>query len=302
MSAVARTGRALREKPWLWLLPLIIIVGIFYLYPVLDVIRLSFTNAHLLRPQYIYTLRTYERLFVSPGFMHMMRVTFIFVFASVVFQLLLGLVIALAVQAGIKRGLRGTVLTRTVVLVSWVIPGIVIGLIWRLLLSTSSFGIINYILYLIGLERVPFLYVPGLALFSVTLANIWRGTAFSMLLQYAGLQRIPEEFYEAATVDGAGTWQQFRFITMPQLRPILFLNLVLITIYTFNTFDMIMSLTMGGPGRSTEVISLYAYTTIWRQLNLSGGAAIAVFLLAINVITTLVYYLLHRIGAEQEVE
>lgn len=94
---------------------------------------------------------------------------------------------------------------------------------------------------------IPFLSEPGLALWSVTLANVWRGTAFSMILQYAGLQSISAELYEAAQVDGASPLQQFRYVTLPQLRPHLTINLILSTIATFNTFDMILPLTGGGP-------------------------------------------------------
>ena len=121
------------------------------------------------------------------------------------------------------------------------------------------------------------------------LANVWRGTAFSMILLYAGLLVIPRSLYEAAEVDGATALKQFWYITLPQLRPILLVNTILISIFTLNTFDLILPLTGGGPGRATEVLALYAYNTVFRNFDLSNGAVLAVLLLLISVVFTFFY-------------
>jgi multiple sugar transport system permease protein len=115
-----------------------------------------------------------------------------------------------------------------------------------------------------------------------------------MILQYAGLQSIPDELYEAAEVDGANALQSFWHITIPQLRPILMINIILITIQTLNTFDMILPLTGGGPGQATEVLSLRAYNVIFREFSLSEGAVLAVIMLAIAMVLTLAYRRLLR--------
>jgi multiple sugar transport system permease protein len=129
---------------------------------------------------------------------------------------------------------------------------------------------------------------------SIIIANVWRGTAFSMILQYAGLQSIPDEIYEAAEVDGASTLQSFWYITIPQLRPILMINIILITISTLNTFDMILPLTGGGPGQATEVLALHTYNVIFREYSLAGGAVLAVIMLFISLGLTLAYRRLLR--------
>ena len=121
------------------------------------------------------------------------------------------------------------------------------------------------------------------------IANVWRGTAFSMILLYAGLLVIPRSLYEAAAVDGATALRQFRYITLPQLRPILLINTILIRIFTLNTFDLILPLTGGGPGRATEVLALYAYNTVFRNFDLSNGAVLAVILLLISLVFTFFY-------------
>jgi multiple sugar transport system permease protein len=266
-----------------WLLPQAALLLAFYAYPVLDVFRLSFTNANLLAPGYRYGLGAYAAVLGQPEFAATLRVTGIFVAASVIAQLALGFAIALLIHAGTRAGVAGTVATRTVVLTAWAIPGVLIGVVWRILLSEGSYGIVNYALSRAGVGPVRFLSDPSLALLSIIVANVWRGTAFSMILQYAGLQTIAPELYEAAAVDGAGPARQLTHITLPAMRPILFINLVLITVATLNTFDMVLALTGGGPGRSTEVVALAVYTTIFHEFSLGRGAALAVILLLINL-------------------
>jgi len=244
---------------------------------------LSFTNANLLAPGYRYGFGAYAAVLGQPEFAATLRITGIFVTASVAAQLGLGFAIALLIHAGTRAGVAGTVATRTVVLTAWAIPGVLIGVVWRILLSEGSYGIVNYALSRAGLGPIRFLSDPSLALLSIIVANVWRGTAFSMILQYAGLQTIPPELYEAAAVDGAGPARQLTHVTLPVMRPILFINLVLITVATLNTFDMVLALTGGGPGRSTEVVALAVYTTIFREFSLGRGAALAVILLLINL-------------------
>ena len=276
------------DSPLPWLLPLVAILGATFIYPIFEIARLSFTDASLVGGEYSYTLESYLSLFRSPYFANMLKVTAIFVCFSVVFQMLLGFLIALAVDQGAKRGMRTSIVTRTAVLSAWVIPGVIIGIIWSILYEQSAVGILNYVLGSIGLS-VPFLTDPQVALASVTITNIWRGTAFSMILLYAGLQTLPEDVMEAAKVDGANAWQRLTRVVLPLLAPILFIDLVVVSIETFNTFDMVLALTGGGPGRSTEVVALSIYNQIFQQFNLGQGAATAVLLLTINLIMTFVY-------------
>jgi multiple sugar transport system permease protein len=278
------------ENYLLWILPMIFFLVLFYLYPLLDVIRLSFTDASLIRGDYEYTLQSYSRLIRDPRTFHSLRITVIFALSNVVFQLIFGLLLALIFQAGEERRLPGTTIVRTVVLAAWIIPGVITGILWRTLLTSANYGVINYFIRSMGGETIPFLINPDYALLSVIVVNIWHGTAFSMLLQYAGLQRIPHELYEAARVDGASVLQSFRFITLPLLRPVLFINLVLISIYTFNAFDMILALTGGGPARMTEVLTINTHTQVFQFFQLGRGAGMAVTLLLINLVMTLVYF------------
>ena len=281
-----------------WLTPMIVFLAAFMVLPLFDVVRLSFTTASIIDPEYSYTLRSFARVFGDKDFLWSLSITSIFVAANCVLQIPLGLLIALAIHAGREHKVYGSIVARTAVLTAWIIPGVLVGILWRTLLSSTSSGIVNHFIQSLGLERIPFLLDPLYAVISIIVANVWGGAAFSMILQYAGLQRIPTELYEVSRVDGASAWQQFFHITLPQLKSILFINLVLITISSFNTFDMIATLTGGGPAGTTEVLTLSAYLQVFTYWNMGRGAAIAVLLLAITLVMTVVYYKLFQLDED----
>ncbi len=286
----ASGSRNLAEKPATWLAPLLLFIAVFYLYPLIDVVRLSFTNAGSVSEPYDYTLSSFSAVLTSPDFAAMLWVTAIFVIASVAGQLIAGLLIATLLIEGEKRQIPGASFVRSVVLIGWVLPGVVIGIVWKLLLDETGSGILASVATAFGWTNVTFLSAAGPALFWVIVANVWRGTAFSMLMQYSGMKTIPPELYEAARVDGAGFWQQFRYITIPSLKRVTMINLILISIATLNTFDMIVPLTGGGPGRATEVIALYIYNVVFVEFSLGRGAAVAVVLMLFGLALTLLYF------------
>ena len=286
---IAAQRRPIEDRPSLWLAPLFLLLAALYLYPLIDVTRLSLTDATDAATPAHYTLASYRSVLGSSEFLPMTRVTGLFVAASIAGQLVFGMLIAALVCEGERRRLPGAALVRAIVLVGWVLPGVVIGIIWKLLLDESGAGIMAYAASLLGARNPTFLSAPVPALVWVTIANIWRGTAFSMIMQYAGMKTVPPELYEAATVDGAGALQKFRYVTLPSLRGILLINLVLITIATLNTFDMVLPLTGGGPGRATEVIALYIYHLVFSEFQFGRGAAVAVVLMAIGLVLSACY-------------
>lgn len=285
-----RARPPLENRPLPWLAPLLLLLGLFYLYPLIDVVRLSFTDITLVGGPYRYSLASFANVLASVDLTEMARITAIFVAASVAGQLLLGLLIAALLIAGERRGLPGAALVRSVVLIGWILPGVVVGIVWKLMLDESPSGILAYLLSPLGVRDPVFLSAAGPALFWVIIANVWRGTAFSMILQYAGMKTISPELYEAAILDGAGSWQQFLYLTLPSLRRIILINLVLITTATLNTFDMIVSLTGGGPGRATEVVALFIYDAVFVQFSLGRGAAVAVLLALFGVALMVGYF------------
>lgn len=284
-----KAQRGSSSRPLVWMVPLILVVGVFYLYPAMEVLRLSLTDSTLQGSDTRYTSETLTGVLSSASLPGVVWTTTLFVVATVVLQLSSGLAIALVIQRAVRRRLRGSIVMRTLVLSAWIMPGVVIGLIWQLLLSESNQGLVNALLGLADVDPVAFLSDPELALGSVIIANVWRGTGFSMLLQYAGLQSIDPTLYEASSIDGASRWQAFRHITLPMMRPFIMVNLIFISIATVNTFDMILSLTGGGPGRATEVLVLRAYNVIFEQFQLAQGAVLAILMLLFSLGLTLVY-------------
>ena len=287
-----RLGASLVDHPLAWLAPALAFMLLFRLYPLFEAGRLSLTDTSLLELQsaseYV-GFDQFVRLFASGEFWTMLEITGIYAVASVVIHVALAFVIALAIDHGVRRTLYGHLTTRVAVLLAWVVPGIIIGLIWQLLLAESRFGVVNYFLDPLTAGPIAFLSDPTLALVSAITAGSWRGTAFAMIMLYAGLQRVPEELYRAAKVDGAGPLQRFRYVTLPQLKPVIFVTVVLETIYALNTFDLIYSLTGGGPGRATEVLALFMYQEGFADYALGRAAAIAIVMLVINLAMTGVY-------------
>lgn len=290
-SPVMVSSIATRHTPAVmpWLMPLILVLGIFYLYPMLDVFRLAFTNMTLLGGDGRYTLNTIVDTLMRPELPQILGVTFVFTSASVIIQQAFGLAIALVVVRSEARLLFGTTIVRTTALIAWVVPGIAGGIIWKMLFNEAPFGGLNSILRAVGIAPVQWLSDPDMVIWSVVLSNVWRGTAFSMVVMYAAIKAIDPVLHEAAEVDGASSWQKLVHVTLPQLRAAILVNMILITIQTLNTFDAIISLTGGGPGRATEVLSLYTFNAVFRNYDLAVGSVLSILMLVISLALALIY-------------
>jgi multiple sugar transport system permease protein len=246
-------------------------------------VRLSFTNTRTHGLAYAYTLESYRGVLADPAFPGMVAVTLVFLVTSVSLQMGAGLAIAILLDAARRHRARFTLAARVAVVSAWIIPGVLVGVLWRILLIENRSGIVNYWLSRLGQGPLPLVSSGPLALASLIAANGWRGCAFSMILLFAGLQRIPRELHEAADLEGLGAWDRFRVVLLPPLKPVLALNLALVTIQTLNTFDLILPLTGGGPARRTEVVSLFMYRAAFASMEAGRAAAVAVILLALNL-------------------
>jgi len=266
-----------------WLAPALVVIAALVAFPMLDLVRLSFTNTRTHGLAYTYTLESYRGVLGDPAFPGMVAVTLVFLVTSVSLQMGAGLAIAILLDAARRHRARFTLAARVAVVSAWIIPGVLVGVLWRILLIENRSGIVNYWLSRLGQGPLPLVSSGPLALASLIAANGWRGCAFSMILLFAGLQRIPRELHEAADLEGLGAWDRFRVVLLPPLKPVLALNLALVTIQTLNTFDLILPLTGGGPARGTEVVSLYMYRSAFFGLEAGRAAAVAVVMLALNL-------------------
>ncbi len=260
------------------------ILAVFYAVPVMDVIRLAFSNATLLAPPTSYGLGTLRGIVSDPALATVLGTTLIFTGVNVVALQIVGLCIALLIVRAERRRLPGMAAFRTLVLAAWVVPGIANGLIWQMLFDEAPYGTLNSLLAYVGAGPVAWLSNPRMAMASAVIANLWQGTAFSMIVFYAARRSIDPVLYEVAALDAAGPWATFRFITLPLLRRAIAVNTVLVTVQTLNTFDSILALTGGGPGRATEVLSLFTFNTVFYNLDLAGGSVLALILFAISVV------------------
>jgi len=231
-------------------------------------------------------LENYVRIFGDARFWSALGHTAFFTVVSVGLELVLGLFLALAMN----RAFRGRGLVRAAVLVPWAIPTVVSALLWRFIFEGRS-GIANALLTDLALVREPPVWFihTDLAWVPVILADVWKTTPFVALLLLAGLQNIDASLYEAARIDGASAWRQFRHVTLPLLRPAILVALIFRTLDAFRVFDLVYVMTGGGPGTSTEPIALYTFNTLLQNLRFGYGSALSVIVFAVTFALALGY-------------
>jgi ABC-type sugar transport system permease subunit len=212
--------------------------------------------------------------------------TLLFTGVTVTLELGLGCVLALAMN----RAFRGRAVVRAAVLIPWAIPTVVSALLWRFIFEGQT-GIANTLLVEAGLVRDPPVWFihSDLAWVPVVLADVWKTTPFVALLLLAGLQNIDASLYEAARIDGASAWRQFRYVTLPLLKPAILVALIFRTLDAFRVFDLIYVMTGGGPGTSTEPIALYTFNSLLQNLRFGYGSALSVIVFAITFALALGY-------------
>jgi len=239
-----------------------------------------------------WSVSNFTRLFTDGFFRAAMAHTFVYAIAALILEFSIGLGLALLLNSQI----RGRGFFRAALLVPMMLPAVVVGVVWRLMLN-PNFGAINGTLKNFGLntESLTWTASPRLAMLSVIAVDVWQWTPFVFLVLLAGLQAIPQAPYEAALIDGSSRWQTFRYVTLPLLKPAILIALLLRTMDLLRVFDQIFILTEGGPGFATETISLYIYRAAFRFFDFGYAAAMSFVLLALtNVISALYIRLLQN--------
>lgn len=271
--------------PYLFILPAILLVTGLLGYAVVSGFITSLYIVQFWRLDSPFVgFGNYLELFRNPVFQNSLRRSAIFVFGSVVG----GTAIAFSFALVLFNVRYGRSVFRAIALLPYLVSGIAAAIMWRFLFSGNA-GITNVIFAAIDLEPITWLGHPDRALLVVTLANIWFISPFATLILLAGLQSIDGEYYEAAALDGALRWQSFLYITLPLLGPMIAVSLVWLSFASFNSFEIILSMTAGGPGRATEVLAVYMYQLGFRELDYSTASAVMMVLLTINVLLSAVY-------------
>ena len=286
-------GAAILANPYLLLLPALVPVLIFSVLPLIQGIALGFSNsqAGLDRTTDFTGLENYVRLLGNGLFWSSFQVGLIWAVSTTGLQLLLGLILAILLNEPLR--FRG--LVRTLVLVPWAMPPVIVAILWSLVYQPDA-GLLNQMLRSAGLmERsVNWLADFNTALAAVIVVGVWAGLATVTLTLLAGLQNIPAELYEAASVDAAGPWQRFRHITWPQLLPVTEAVVALNFIWNFNSFGIVYVLTRGGPGTSTMLPPLFAYNEGFRYGNFGYAAAMGNVMVLVVVGLLVLYALIRR--------
>ncbi len=277
-----------RVYPYLSILPVVLVVALFAIYPIVHAVRMSFYRYLLTRPNDhpFIGLDNFVEVITSYYFKNSIQVTAIYTVAAVVGVILYGLGVALLLNTSIR--LAGPL--KVIILLPWALPAVVSGLLWKWILN-ADFGILNGILFALGIidNYIPFLANPTLAKLSLIMAQIWKEGPLAVIFFLAGLQLIPDELYESARIDGGGNWTIFRHVTIPLLRPVLLIVIVYETMLAILTFDTIYVMTGGGPADSTALISWFAYAEIFKALNLGHGIALAIVIAAITLVLIILY-------------
>jgi ABC-type sugar transport system permease subunit len=276
-------------------LPAILLIALFTIYPFIYSISTSLRHLVLTMPldQQFVGLQNFKEVVTNYYFFNSLKNTFFYMFSSMVLVIVLGMLTAL----WLNSRLPGTGAVMLIILIPWAIPTVVAGIIWKLIFH-GSYGALNGALYSLGLIRdyIAWLSTPLMARAAVVIAQVWKETPLVAILFLAALQTIPRELHEAAMIDGGSTLARFFRITIPYLKPILFIVCVYESMVGLATFDLLYVMTGGGPADTTSLISWYAYTETFSFLNFGHGAALSIILALLLVGLISIYLKIIRVA------
>lgn len=267
-----------KRQYYLLLIPVTVAVILLLFVPLVYVLYTSLTDFSLGVSSSFIGIQNYLELLFDDRMWNSLRVTAIFVFFAVLFQVGIGFMLALL----LSKQYRIFKSFRAFFIIPMLVPPIVSAIIWKIMFIPHVPGV-PYFLSLVGIPKTNWLQSPLLAMTIVVIAAVWQWTPFVMLISLAGLEGLPDEPFESAAIDGASNWQIFRHITVPMMRPTLVFLVVLRMIESLKVFPLIYVITQGGPGTSTEPLNYYAYITAFRNMEFGYSATLLVALLLIAI-------------------
>ena len=276
-----------RRKGLLLLAPALLVIAIFTIYPLLDALRMAFTNEHLLRDGTEFVgFDNFARLFSDEVFWTSLRQSIILTVIVVVLQFVLGLILAWAMS----QDLPGMSLFKAVIMASWVIPVAATVIMFKFM-AQPDIGLINIVLRSIGLENLNRYWFGDLdfAFPFIMVLHLWRNVPFYGIAFLAAMQAIPKSFYEAAEIDGANAWSKFRYVTLPGIRSMIVVMVTIHVLWTFNNFDFVFLATGGGPVNRTDVLPVYVYRQSWNSYTVGYASSIGTIMLIILMIYFIIY-------------
>lgn len=275
-------------EPWLFLLPVLIVLLLLFGYPLINSFVMAFQNYKLTAPNDIFFngLDNFRKLAADRDSFMILKNSFVYVIASVMGQFLLGMTLAVA----LKKQFKGRGIYQSIVFLPWAFSGFVVGLIFRWSFN-GEYGVVNNILMSLGIidKNIAWLGTPGYSLAVVIFAMIWMGIPFFAIMILAALQSIPSDVYEAADVDGCGAVRQFFQITLPYIKPTIITTILLRTIWIFNSLDLVVIITDGGPANTSQTLPAYMYSKAFGSYDFGFAAALGVTLMIILGLYALIF-------------
>lgn len=279
-------------QPYLLLIPSLLILTVFLLFPLIWNVYLSMHDvnfSNILKNWNYVGLTNFTDLFSDPDFYSSLRVSVMFVGGSVALQFFIGLVLAVLLNQRVK----GSNTLLALLIIPWTVSAVITGFSFKFIFN-DDFGILNYGLEQMGLDPIAWLSDPGVVVWTIVIANMWHGTPFTILFLSAGLLSINPIVYEAAIIDGASKFRSFFHITLPLLKPFILINIILITMWSVNFFDLILVMTNGGPLFASTTGSLFMYREAFEFGLLSKGSAVGIFLILVNLVLAYSYIKLFK--------
>lgn len=283
-----KRSEARKREPYLLMALPMLVLAASYGYPIVNSLIMAFQNYKLTQPDKIHFngLENFSKLFSDSDFKMILCNTLIYVVVTVLFQFLLGFILALA----IRKPFKGRGIYQAVVFLPWAFSAFSIGLIFRWSFN-GEYGVVNYVLTHLHLtsSKLAFLGTPGLSLMVVILAMIWMGIPFFAIMLLAALQSIPDDITEAARIDGGNGFQIFKAITLPYVKPTIITTLLLRVIWVFNSFDIIVTLTNGGPANSSQTLLSYMYNKAFSGYDFGFASAIGILVIVCLTLFAVVF-------------
>jgi len=260
-----------------FILPAVIPLGVFWIWPMIKAIFMSFTDWDYMSSTYnMVGVENYKALFSDSAFYNALKNTFIFTAGTLVPTIVGGLSIAMV----LKNNIKGSALYKAIIFSPWITPTVAISIVWSWIFE-PKYGFANYILKLFNLPKSQWLQSSDTAMIAVIIVTVWKGLGWAMVFYLTALEKVPKHLYEAAAIDGANMWNKFISITLPLISPTTFFLSIITTINSLQAYDQIQVLTQGGPAGSTRTILYMYYQTAFENFNMGQATSMATVILVI---------------------
>lgn len=264
----------------LFVIPALIPLIVFWIYPILKSIYISFTNWDYMSPTYDFVfLDNFKALFQDARFYNALWNTLIFTVGTLIPTIVIGLVLALLLQ----KSFKGSGIIKFILFSPWITPTVAISIVWTWIYNPDV-GIANTILNFFGLPGLQWIKSSETAMLSVIIVTVWKSLGYAMIFYLSALEKVPKELYEASGMDGAKAWQRFRDVTIPCISPTTFFLMIITMVNSLQAYDQIQILTQGGPSGSTRTLLYMYYQLGFEEFNMGQATAVAIVLILITVL------------------